>query len=162
MPIYEFYCPSCHMIFNFFSKSVNTTKRPMCPRCKKKRLERRVSLFSASSGKGGESGEDLPVDEGKMEEAITKLAGEAENIDENDPRQAAGLMRKLSDMTGIKYGKSMEEAVGRMESGEDPERIEEEMGDLMEEEEPFEFPGKKGGPAGKPREPARDRTLYEL
>jgi hypothetical protein len=28
MPIYEFYCEDCHTIFNFFSKNVNTTKKP--------------------------------------------------------------------------------------------------------------------------------------
>ncbi|MCK4728291.1 MAG: zinc ribbon domain-containing protein, partial [Desulfobacterales bacterium] len=37
MPIYEFYCEDCNTIFNFFSRSVNTTKRPPCPRCKQKK-----------------------------------------------------------------------------------------------------------------------------
>ncbi|MDH3798752.1 MAG: zinc ribbon domain-containing protein, partial [Desulfobacterales bacterium] len=43
MPIYEFYCEDCNTIFNFFSKSVNTTKTPKCPNCKKKRLSRQMS-----------------------------------------------------------------------------------------------------------------------
>jgi len=164
MPIYEFYCPDCHTIFNFLSKSVDTKKRPPCPRCKRKRLERQVSLF-AVTGEASEDGglDDLPIDEGKMEQAITELAGEAEKINEDDPKQAAQLMRKFSRMTGMKLGDGMEEALGRLEAGEDPEAIEQEMGNLMDEEEPFVMPGKKGtaGRRAKPA-PRRDKTLYEM
>ena len=165
MPIYEFYCDTCHTIFNFFSRKVNTEKIPGCPRCGKEKLDRKVSLFAVSSGgaKGDEeSGEDLPFDESTMEKAVEALAGEAENINEDDPRQAAGLMRKLSDMTGIEYGEKMREALGRMEAGEDPEEVEAEMGDALESEDPFVLPGKKGKGGGRRRLPARDETLYEL
>nr|MBC8392650.1 zinc ribbon domain-containing protein [Deltaproteobacteria bacterium] len=125
MPIYEFYCEDCNTIFNFFSKTVNTTKRPKCPKCKKKKLTRQVSLF-AVTGKAKEDSDmdDLPFDEGKMEQAMKMLAGEADKINEDDPRQAANLMRKLSDMTGMQLGPGMEEALKRMEKGEDPEQVE--------------------------------------
>ena len=55
MPIYEFYCADCHTIFNFLSKAVNTSKRPPCPKCRRK-LERQVSLFSmgGNSQEGGD------------------------------------------------------------------------------------------------------------
>ena len=33
MPIYEFYCPHCHRVFNFLSRAVNTDKTPDCPQC---------------------------------------------------------------------------------------------------------------------------------
>ena len=52
-------------------------------------------------------------------------------IDENDPRQAANVMRKLFDATGMPLGGGMQEALKRMESGEDPEKIEEDMGDVL-------------------------------
>lgn len=167
MPIYEFYCPDCHMVFEFFSKCVNTGKRPLCPRCRKRKLERQISRFAMKGGSGDKEGMgDFPVDENKMERAITALAGEAERIDETDPRQAAGLIRKFSGMTGIEYGKGMEEALGRMEAGEDPEKVESEMGDLMEAEEPFVLQGKKGKPNVRRKQrasvPRRDDTLYEL
>lgn len=167
MPVYEFYCPDCHTIFSFLSKSVDTKKKPLCPRCKKRQMERQISPFVMTGRGGREAGaEDLPIDEGKMEQAMTALASEAENINENDPRQAAGLMRKFSGMTGIEFGKSMEEALGRMEAGEDPEKIEGEMGNLIDgEEEPFVLPDKKGKGRGKKRRrsaPCRDETLYEM
>ena len=164
MPIYEFYCEDCHTIYNFFSKSVNTTKKPKCPSCKTKTLSRQMSAF-AFTGKAKEDSDmdDLPFDEGKMEKAMNMLAGEAENVNEEDPRQAANLMRKLTDMTGMELGPGMQEALKRMESGEDPDAIEAEMGDLLEDEEPFMMPEKKGRAKGARRAaPRRDETLYDL
>jgi putative FmdB family regulatory protein len=164
MPIYEFYCENCNTIFNFFSRTVNTKKKPKCPQCKTKTLSRQMSAF-AVTGKAKEDSDmdDLPFDESKMEQAMGMLAGEADTMNEDDPRQAANLMRKLTDMTGMKLGAGMEEALARMEKGEDPDKIEEEMGDLLEEEDPFIMPGKKGA-AGKTNRPApkRDETLYDL
>ena len=123
-----------------------------------------MSAF-AITGKAKEEGDldDLPFDESKMEQAMGMLAGEAERMDEEDPRQAANLMRKLTDMTGMKLGDGMEEALSRMEKGEDPEKIEAEMGDLLEDEDPFTLPGKKGTLKGANRPaPKRDDTLYDL
>jgi putative FmdB family regulatory protein len=164
MPIYEFYCEDCHTIFNFFSKSVNTTKKPKCPSCKTKTLSRQMSAFAfTGNAKEDSDMDDLPFDEGKMEKAMNMLAGEAENINEEDPRQAANLMRKLTDMTGMELGPGMQEALKRMEAGEDPDAIEAEMGGLLEDEEPFLMPEKKGRAKGAKRAaPRRDETLYDL
>lgn len=167
MPIYEFYCPPCHTIYSFWSKTVNTEKTPACPQDDEHELERQVSSFAVVSGnksEGDEGMDDLPIDEAKMERAMETLASEAEGMDEEDPRAAAKLMRKLSDVAGIEYGESMEEALRRLEAGEDPDAIEAEMGDLLEgDEEPFVMPGaKKGGKGRKRRPPKRDDTLYEM
>ena len=162
MPIYEFYCSKCNMIFNFFSKSVNTEKRPACPKCQKTRLERRMSVFATPQNRGEEEDMPLPdLDESKMEKAMSLLAQEAEHVDEDDPRQAANLMRKLTDMTGLNLGPGMEEALTRMEAGEDPEKIEAEMGDILEGEEPFSFKEKLLR-ASKSLPPRVDDKLYEF
>jgi putative FmdB family regulatory protein len=164
MPIYEFFCDDCNTIYNFFSKTINTSKRPNCPKCDRKHLERRMSAF-AVTGKAKEDGdqEDLPFDETKMEKAMHMLAGEADKINEDDPRQAANLMRKLSDMTGLQLGPGMSEALQRMEHGEDPDQIEAEMGDLLENEDPFILQEKAGSGGGARRPaPRRDETLYDL
>ena len=55
MPIYEFYCKDCHMIFNFFSSTINTKKKPSCPKCSRAGLERKVSMF-AVTGRAEEGG----------------------------------------------------------------------------------------------------------
>ena len=73
------------------------------------------------------------------------MAGEAEkNLNEEDPRQAARLMRKSSSMTGMELGEGMQEAMKRMEAGEDPEKIEEEMGDVFEQDPLRRPPGRRG------------------
>jgi putative FmdB family regulatory protein len=161
MPIYEFYCQRCNTIFSFYSKSTNTTRQPVCPRCGKERLKRFLSTFSVlQDSSKGEGEEPLPFDERKMEKAMGALAREAETMDEDDPRQAADLMRRLSDMAGLPLGKGMKEAIERMEAGEDPEKIEEEMGDILEED-PFELPERRIQ-RERSSVPFRDDTLYEL
>ncbi|MBN1106507.1 MAG: zinc ribbon domain-containing protein [Deltaproteobacteria bacterium] len=162
MPIYEFYCGKCHMIFNFFSSTVNTEKRPICPRCRKTALVRQMSTFSSPRGLKEEEDTPLPdMDESRVMEAMNVLAREADGLDENDPRQAANLMRRLSDMTGLNLGSGMEEALRRMEAGEDPEEVESEMGDLLEEEDPFSLKKKSVRPGRRPP-PQVDGKLYDL
>ncbi|MBE9535236.1 MAG: zinc ribbon domain-containing protein [Proteobacteria bacterium] len=162
MPIYEFYCPQCHMIFNFFSRTINTEKIPSCPTCDRPKLERQMSSFAVLRGLKEDQENGLPdIDESKLEKAMTALAGEAERINEDDPKQAAQLMRKLTQMTGLELGSGMEEALRRMEAGEDPEQIEAEMGDLLEEEDPLVFQGQKKTGSRKPP-PRKDDKLYEL
>ena len=162
MPIYEFYCEDCNTIFNFFSRAVNTTKQPVCPRCKQKKLKRQMSTFVRLTGAKEESDtDDLPIDEASMEKAMNLLAREADSLNEDDPRQSANLMRKFSDITGLNLGPSMEEAMKRMEAGEDPEQVEAEMGDLIEDEEPFILGEKKASGVKRSR-PHRDKKLYEL
>jgi putative FmdB family regulatory protein len=165
MPIYEFYCERCNTIFNFFSSMIDTDKRPDCPRCQKPRLERLLSRFATlKKGKAEEGDEESPipdVDESKLEQAMATLANEAESMNEEDPRQAAQLMRKLTDMTGLNLGPAMEEALHRMEAGEDPEQIEAEMGDLLEDEDPFAPGGGKKGYRSR-KAPHQDDQLYFL
>ncbi|MFO7642961.1 MAG: zinc ribbon domain-containing protein [Desulfosarcina sp.] len=164
MPIYEFYCSHCNTVFNFFSKSINTATVPRCPKCRTPELQRQLSAF-AFTGKAKEGGDDegLPFDEARMEQAMQMLAGEADRINEDDPRQAADLMRKLTDMTGLELGAGMEAALQRMARGEDPQAVEAEMGDLLETEDPFVLPEKKGKGGGTlRRSPMRDETLYDL
>ena len=170
MPVYEFYCPDCHMIFNFLSRRVNTEKRPDCPKCSRPGLDRQVSLFAISKGRKESEDGDLPdLDESRMEQAMEALAAEAEGMDEDDPRQAARMMRKLYGAMGMDIGPGMEEAIRRMEAGEDPDAVEEEMGGLLEAEDPFSGGG--GGQGLKPGlkglrnrylRPRVDDTLYEL
>jgi putative FmdB family regulatory protein len=165
MPIYEFYCNPCHTIYKFFSTRINTEKIPVCPRCGYDKLERRPSLFATLKNRGNDEGNMPdgmpPIDESRMEKAMAMLSREAQNLDEEDPKQAAQLMRKLTEAAGLKMGAGMEEALARLEKGEDPDQIEAELGNLMEEENPFlaEKTGKKNVSKSKPR---TDDNLYDL
>ena len=136
MPIYEFYCPDCHRVMSFLSRSVDTKKQPACPKCGRAGLTRRVSSFAISKGRKDEpkAAAGLPgPDEARLEKAMEALAGDMEHINEDDPRQSAQLMRKLLEATGAPANRKVEEALKRLEAGENPEKIEEEMGDVLGE-----------------------------
>lgn len=123
-----------------------------------------MSTFATiSRGKGKDDAAGPNIDEAKVGEAMSLLAREADRFNENDPKQVAGLMRKLSQITGVQMGKGMEEAIRRIESGEDPEKVEAEIENLMEGEEPMLLDEKKEGKAKSSfKPPAVDDTLYEL
>lgn len=167
MPVYEFYCADCHAIFNFLSRQINTTKQPSCPRCGRPELERQVSHFAISKNRPEPDGDGLPagMDEERMEQAMMALAGEMEGVDENDPRAMARFMRRFSEVTGMPLGDEVQEAMSRLESGEDPEQIEAEMGDLFGEGENLDGLLGRGKIAGLRRRlvpPEHDEALYPL
>lgn len=169
MPIYEFYCQACHRIFSFLSRRIDTAARPACPKCGAAELPRRPSAFAISKNrpeKAADQGPEMPdMDEDKLMQALEQLGPEAENLDENDPRQAAQLMRRMFQATGMPVGGGWEEALRRMESGEDPEKIESDMGDLFEQDP---WTAAAGGAASRLASlrrklpPSVDQTLYEL
>ena len=162
MPIYEFFCETCNTIFNFLSRRINTTKIPKCPKCGKD-LQRQMSMF-ATIGKAKEESDELPpgFDETKLEHAMGELMSEAENINEDDPKQMAQFMRKFTEKSGLNLGDGMEEAIARMEAGEDPEQIEQEMGDIFDGEDPMAMLQKKAGKDARKARPYHDETLYDL
>ena len=178
MPIYEFYCRHCHRVFNFLSARRRHPEDAGLPALRAAGLARRASAFAISKGRKEEPKPEAPpadIDEARLERAMEALAGDMDSLDENDPRQGAHLMRKLFDATGMPVGTGMEEALRRMEAGEDPEKIEEDMGDVLEDDP---FGGLLGGEgedkdpdAGKKRSAGRlrrmlpptvDPELYEM
>jgi putative FmdB family regulatory protein len=161
MPIYEFYCRRCNTIYNFFSRGVNTEKIPFCPQCRKVKLKRQMSLFAKIVPGRNESEGDLPsFDEAKAGQAMEMLAREMGTLNEDDPRQTAQLIRKFSEISGLSLGSKMEEALARLECGEDPETIESEMGDSITDEDLFTMARKAAGKKNK--KPKVDETLYDL
>ncbi len=137
MPIYEFFCDRCRTVFNFYSRCVDTSTHPACPRCRYRRMERWVSRFSAPSVRN-ESHEDSDFEaspgETHMEKALERLAGEADAIPDDDPRQAAAMMRRFSELSGMPLTDGMREALQRLEKGDDPDMVEAELGELLEQE----------------------------
>jgi putative FmdB family regulatory protein len=171
MPIYEYYCRPCHTIYSFFARTTSTKTLPTCPKCGAKKLEKQVSRFAISKGlaeptpAGNDPFEN--VNEAQMEKLMAEMSAtfgeDGEGGDEN-PQQMAQMMRKLIDTTGMQPSEAMLEAMRRMEAGEDPNKIEEEMGDFLDAEEPM-F-GETGGVQGRLRRfvepPNVDPELYDL
>ena len=140
MPIYEFACPKCRKIYSFLTKRVNPTHSPVCPKCGNKKLEKQLSRFAMTKGlkepaASTDAGEDegMPdMDDPKVMAAMNELERDMEHIDENNPRHMAHMMRKMKEiMPAGSVPKELDIAIKRLEAGEDPEKIEEDMGDLL-------------------------------
>lgn len=175
MPIYEFYCADNHKIYSFLARSLRYADlKPRCPDNPKLRMERMISNFSftgRAKEKAAMPGDAMP-DDPRMEAAMAEMEREFGGMDsENpDPRQLARMMRKMSALTGDAVPAPMEEMIRRMEAGEDPEKLEAEFGDAMDEFDPSggaeneasEAPGAKTLRRLRKRQPVRDPMLYEM
>jgi hypothetical protein len=125
-------------------------------------MSKQVSSFAMPRGAKEPTAEsDAPpgpdMDDPRMMRAMSEMEREMEHLDENNPKHMAHLMRKMKDMMpGDAMPKEFETAIKRLEAGEDPEKIEEDMGDIfggMEE-------GEGGGaPGASPY--TRDSGLYD-
>lgn len=136
MPIYEFYCPDCHTMYSFFARRVDTQTVPNCPKSQQHALQRQMSRFAISTGRqevsAGAGGSEDDPQSAQMEQAMMQLASEMEHVNEDDPRALARMMRKMVETSGMNMGEGMEEAIRRLETGEDPEQVEEQMGDVLD------------------------------
>lgn len=140
MPIYEFACPKCRVIFNFFSKRINPDHTPVCPRCGNKEMKKLMSRFATPRGlkeptasDDKDEGPPMPdFDDPRVERTMRELERDMEYLDENNPRHMAYVMKKMKDlMPPGTLPKEMDIAIRRLEAGEDPEKIEEDMGDVL-------------------------------
>jgi hypothetical protein len=168
MPIYEYYSPDTHKIYSFYARaSSEGDTLPRCPDDAAARMRRVVSGFAVIGSAEQVEAEDQ--DDPRLEAAMEAMEREMSVMDENnpDPRQMGQLMRKMAEISGEKMPAVMEEMVGRLEAGEDPDKIEEEYGDLPDLEAfGFDAPGEEEASGKKLlrrlRGPVRDMQLYEL
>src|ERR1051325_1525224 len=101
MPIYEYYCPDNHTIYQFFARTIAQGKTvPKCPADPKFRMVKVVSSFavvdrgrkepaSEPAGGGGD-----PAEDARMEAAMGAMEQEVSHVDENDPRALGRMMRR--------------------------------------------------------------------
>ncbi len=165
MPIYEFACPKCRRIFNFLSKRVEPDRLPACPKCGNKKLIKQMSSFAALKGaKETTSTSTDPVEHGmpdvddpRMMRAMAEMERDMAHMDENNPKHMAQMMRKMKEfLPAGSTPKEFETAIKRLESGEDPEKIEADMGDVF-----GEFGGDGESPGGSGAGFDRDSGLYD-
>jgi putative FmdB family regulatory protein len=172
MPIYEFACPKCRVIFNFLSKRVQPDHLPKCPKCGSKKMSKMMSQFAmprglkeaAPAGDMGEGGDDaMPdLDNPRMMQAMGELERDMAHMDENNPKHMAHMMRKMKDiMPAGTMPKELDIAIKRLESGEDPEKIEEDMGDVLGDFMGGAEDDEGGGGFGRGGGYSRDSGLYD-
>jgi len=131
MPIYEYACPKCRVVFNFLSKRINPDRVPTCPKCGNKNMAKQVTRFAMSRGlkepaakaEGEQGGPPMPdMDDPRMERAMmewnvtwstwTRITQSTWPHDAQDERPDAGWFRP----------KELDVAIKRLEAGEDPEK----------------------------------------
>ncbi len=165
MPIYEFACPKCRKIFSFLARTARADKPPACPKCGSRKMSKQVSAFALQRGArepaaaSGEPGEGpMPdMDDPRMMRAMSELERDMEHLDENNPKHMAHMMKKMKDMMPAgSVPKELDTAIKRLEAGEDPEKIEADMGDALGD---F-MGGEEGGPGGSGGY-TRDSGLYD-
>jgi len=165
MPIYEFACPKCRVIFNFLSKRINPDRTPVCPKCGNKKMRKQMSRFAMSKGlkepaakPEDDDGPPMPdMDDPRIESAMREMERDMEHLDENNPKHMAHMMRKMKDiMPPGTMPKELDIAIKRLEAGEDPEKIEADMGDVL-----GDLMGGEGGPGGAGGGYSHDSGLYD-
>lgn len=175
MPIYEFFCPKNQRIYSFFARSLSyADKTPRCPDNAKWKLEKMLSSF-AVTGRAKEK-PDVPagddnLDDPRMERMMAEMEREfsaAGDTDNPDPRMLGRMMRRMAELGGDKVPAEMKEMIARLEKGEDPEKLEAELGDAFEgmddafgDAPPEAKEALAKLRARKPRI-TRDPTLYEM
>jgi putative FmdB family regulatory protein len=131
MPIYEYRCANCHRKVSIFWRSYSAVdeSKAQCSFCGSSKLSRMASRVRVIRGSKSDSDTSSP-DVGDGGDAMMNELG---GLDENDPRALGHFMRKMAAETGEEMGPEFDEIVGRLEKGEDPEKIEQSMGDLLGE-----------------------------
>ena len=82
---------------------------------------------------GEEGSPPMPdMDDPRVERAMMEMERDMEGLDENNPRHMAHMMKKMKDlMPPGSMPKELDVAIKRLEAGEDPEKIEADMGDVL-------------------------------
>jgi hypothetical protein len=172
MPIYEFYCPDNHRIYQFYARTLAQAKVvPKCPDNPSYRMKKMLSAFAVTSpgragdGEAGPSGAGEAKDDPRMEAAMGQMEREFSSVDENDPRAMGRMMRRMADLTGEPIDGEMEEVVRKLEEGADPDSLEEQLGGADPEAGDAAAPeGPRAGPKrlrARRAAPERDPRLHE-
>ena len=132
MPIYEYLCRRCNTIFQFLVRKPSSKTAPVCPQCGKgDKMERIMSTFSVKSGSSSiEDMADNPT--------LAGLATEG-------TKAMVSAIRRMANEMGEDLGPEVNEALSRLEAGEDPEKIERDL-----EESGFDMGEGSGSPSHAP------------
>ncbi len=115
MPIYEYRCSRCRRRSSLFVRSFAAPEQIACQHCGNDGATRVFSTFAI-----------VRSEERRLEDLEDKSRfGE---LDENDPRSVARMMRQMGREIGEDMGPEFDEMVERLEAGENPEDLAPEAG----------------------------------
>ena len=106
MPIYEYECAKCHRRSSILTMRVSEKVDAVCKHCGSSKLSRLMSRFA------------MPKSEEARLEALSDPSSFGD-LDENDPRSVAKMMRKLGKEMGDEVaGPEMDQAIEELERGD--------------------------------------------
>ena len=117
MPNYEYRCLNCKRRFEVYLSYSEYGKQGLrCPHCNSEQVQRRIGRIRFARS-----------EESRLESLAdpSSLAGL-----EDDPKAMARMMRQMSSETGEELGPEFDEVMDRLESGQNPDEIEEAMPDM--------------------------------
>lgn len=119
MPIYEYRCADCRRRVSVWWRTFSAAETgvAVCPRCGGTELSRLISRVAV-----------LRSEESRLDNMADPSA--FGDLDEDDPRSMGRWMRRMSEEMGEPMDAEFSEVIGRLESGESPEEIEQSMPDL--------------------------------
>jgi putative FmdB family regulatory protein len=113
---YDYRCKDCRTTFTVTVESYDSvdSTQAACPKCGSTNLSRLIKRVRYLMG-----------DEARLERLSdpSQLA----NIDEDDPRGMARMMREMANEVGEEAGPEFHEAIDRLESGESLDSIEQSL-----------------------------------
>lgn len=118
MPTYEYRCQQCRRRNAYTVRGFNPPEAPTCQHCGSTNQSRIISRVAIM----------------KSEESRLDALSDPSNfgdVDENDPKSMARLMRKMGGEMGEDLPPEYGEMVDRLEAGESPQSIEQSMGDSL-------------------------------
>ena len=107
VPIYEYDCQGCRRRVSLLIRTLHGGEAPRCPRCGSSELSRLMSRFATVKS------EDARLD---------SLSDPSQfgDLDENDPRSVARMMKRMGDEMGEDLGEDLEGAMDEaMAEGDD-------------------------------------------
>jgi putative FmdB family regulatory protein len=106
MPIYEYECDQCHRRTSILTMRVSESVEPVCRHCGASAMHRLMSRFA------------MPRSEEARMDALADPSSFGD-IDENDPKSVARVMRRMGKELGEEFsGADFEEAIEEVERGE--------------------------------------------
>jgi putative FmdB family regulatory protein len=117
MPSYDFLCLDCKHCFEVRISFVDYGKSKVaCRFCGSSNIQRRIGRIRIARS------DDARMEDFDNPESIDSL--------EQDPKAMGTMLRKMKSQVGQEVGPEFDEVVSRLESGQTPEKIEQDLPEL--------------------------------
>ena len=120
MPNYDFRCLDCGRRFDVFFSFADYGKKPaLCSHCGSQNVTRKIGRVRIGRS-----------EESRMSQIESMADPNRLESLENDPRELGRMMRTMSSEMGENIGPDFDEVVNRLEKGQSPDQIEQDLPDL--------------------------------